>query len=134
MRWIRIPNSSPALGDKTIGKCPPDFEVTLDEQLPSFLHADFCFVSPIVDCDECDGKVTELTLKYNGNTSDAFIEVFQKKAAGAVFAGTVQPDGQFTFVGVDKKGTLGTEISVYVDGNLQHQNSHELFSTDWSWS
>ena len=66
------------------------------------------------ECGTCKGKVTELTLRYNG-TSDAYIEVEQKKE-GAVFAGDVASGATFTFAGKDKKGTLGTEIKIYVAG------------------
>jgi predicted acyltransferase (DUF342 family) len=66
-------------------------------------------------CGECDGKVTELSLQYNG-ADVAYIEVEQKKE-GAVFAGDVAPGEVFNFVGTDN-GTLGTEISIYVDGVL----------------
>ncbi len=71
---------------------------------------------PPEECEECDGKVTQLTLQYQGNEADAWIEVVQKKE-GSVFAGTVQPGEEFTFVGVDKHGTLGTEIEVFVNGH-----------------
>ena len=70
------------------------------------------------DCGECKGKVSELTLRYDGGIVDAHIKVVQKKNSISVFDGTVQPGGEFGFVGVDKKGTLGTEISIYVDDVL----------------
>lgn len=72
------------------------------------------------ECGECDGKVTQLTLKYNGNTP-ALIRVEEKRGRvvfGVAFEGHVLPGGTFTFVGTDRKGTLGTEISIYVDGSL----------------
>ena len=76
-----------------------------------------CPIPPVEDeCRECDGKVTELTLKYNG-TVEAAIRVEQKKGE-VVFDGVVQPGGEFTFSGMDKKGTLGTEISIYVGDTL----------------
>jgi hypothetical protein len=70
------------------------------------------------ECSECDGKVTELTLKYNGGETDANIKVTQKKDGAVVFDATVQPAGTFTFSGEDKKGTLSTEISIFVNGVL----------------
>ncbi|MDF1544668.1 MAG: SdrD B-like domain-containing protein [bacterium] len=66
---------------------------------------------------ECEGKVTELTLRYDGSMVDAHIVVGAKRQ-GIVFDGTVQPGESFSFVGSDRKGTLGTEISVYVNENL----------------
>ncbi len=67
------------------------------------------------ECGPCKGKITELTLKYTGDTT-AFIEVFQKKDPVPIFAGDVDPGGEFTFVGTDKKGTMGTEITILVNG------------------
>jgi len=69
----------------------------------------------------CDGKVTNLTLRYNGDTS-AFVEVQQKKGK-RVYQGTVIPGGEITLVGADKKGTLGTEITIYVEGEF-HTKIH----------
>ncbi|MCZ4693379.1 hypothetical protein DWB61_01685 [Ancylomarina euxinus] len=68
-----------------------------------------------VDCGECDGKATNLTLRYDGDT-DAVITVIQKKDAVVVFDETVAAGEEFSFVGTDKKGTLGTEITIKVDG------------------
>jgi hypothetical protein len=79
------------------------------------------FPAPPQDCTPCSGKVDELTLRYTGSTSNANIVVEQKKAesgSNVVFSGTVQPGGTFTFTGKDKQGTLGTEISIFVNGVL----------------
>ncbi|MGB5420490.1 DUF7467 domain-containing protein [Algibacter sp.] len=67
------------------------------------------------DCSECEGKVTRLDLQYNGSGS-AFIEVVQKKE-GTAFSGNVNAGETFSFYGSDKKGTLGTEITIYVNGS-----------------
>ena len=64
----------------------------------------------------CDGKVTWLTLRYNGS-APALVRVDQKKG-GTVFEAEVSPGDTFTVHGTDKKGTLGTEIRLYVDGDL----------------
>ncbi|MCP3902341.1 MAG: hypothetical protein GY715_01790, partial [Planctomycetes bacterium] len=66
-------------------------------------------------CGDCDGKVTRLTLEYLGVETDAYVEVVQKKDDVVVFAGTVQPGGQFSFDGQDN-GTLSTEITIYIGG------------------
>jgi hypothetical protein len=71
-----------------------------------------------VNCGECDGKVTDLTLQYNGVIVDADIKVVQKKDDDIVFTGTVQPGETFTFSGADKNGTLSTEIRIYVNDDL----------------
>jgi SdrD B-like protein len=70
----------------------------------------------LVECGPCKGKITELTLKYTGDPTD-FIEVFQKKDPVPIFDGYAVPDGEFTFVGTDKNGTMGTEITIKVDGS-----------------
>ena len=66
-------------------------------------------------CNECDGKVTALTLVYFGDTQ-ANIKVDTKK--GVVYNQTVQPGQQFFFEGEDKNGELGKEIEFYVNGML----------------
>lgn len=68
------------------------------------------------ECHECDGKVTQLTLKYLGSSA-AQIRVVQKKDNIEVFNQTVQPQQEFGFSGTDR-GTLSTEISIYVNGTL----------------
>ena len=110
-------SSSPALDDKVIGNCPEMFDVIL-APAESFLDADFCFILP---CSECDGNVTQLTLQNNGPGAQIRVEQKkhkkQKKKNVTVFDEVVQPGEQFTFIGTDK-GTLGTEISIFVDAVL----------------
>ncbi|MFH1701635.1 MAG: SdrD B-like domain-containing protein [Candidatus Zixiibacteriota bacterium] len=73
------------------------------------------------DCSDCDGKITELTLGYMG-ASEATVEVYAKGRKGTLgtvlFSEQVLPGGSFSFVGYDKDGTMGTEISIFVDGSL----------------
>jgi len=74
-------------------------------------------------CDNCSGKVTELTLQYKG-LSQALIRVEMKgKDGGIIFNDYVGPNGEFTINGQDKKGTLGTEITLYVD-DVQNTKIH----------
>jgi len=72
-----------------------------------------------LECSDCEGKITELELQYNGDT-EAYIEVKgkgKKKQDGpTIFAQDVKPGESFTIYGYDKKGTLGTEIKIYVGG------------------
>ena len=65
----------------------------------------------------CEGKVTELTLQFNG-ADWGYVKVVQKKKNYVVYENTVAPGEQFTFTGTAKKGTLGSEISIFVDGVL----------------
>ncbi len=74
---------------------------------------DFGYFVPDRPCAKCEGKVTTLTLKYLGDKVNARIKVKQKKDGDVVFDGIVQPGDSFTFWGT-WKGTLGTEILVYI--------------------
>ena len=64
-------------------------------------------------CNECDGKVTTLTLQYNG-IDDALIEVYGLLGA-EVYIGTISPNETFTLDGFDRQGTLGPKIYIYVN-------------------
>ena len=90
-----------------------DFVVTM-AQAETNRTVDFGFYYD-TECGPCDGKVTQLTLQYTGALTPADVRVESKD--GDVFNGPVNPGDLFTFVGKDKKGTLGTEIKVYVDGD-----------------
>lgn len=68
------------------------------------------------DCG-CEGKVTSLTLRYMGD-STAHIKVVQKKDGAVVFDGDVAAGASFSFDGADRKGTLTTEIYLFVNGKL----------------
>jgi len=74
------------------------------------------------ECHECDGKITALTMKYNGEES-ANIRVIEKKTEAVVFDGIIDSNELFSFVGTDKKGTLGTEITIFVNGE-EHVKIH----------
>ncbi|RME93866.1 MAG: hypothetical protein D6766_07400 [Verrucomicrobia bacterium] len=73
---------------------------------------------PSGDCAPCDGKVTQLTLQYDG-ADQPLVEVYDKKGN---LLGSVQLDatGLFTIDGADlnadRNGTLGTEIALVIDG------------------
>lgn len=72
---------------------------------------------PVEECSPCDGKVTQLELLYTG-ADDGVITVMQKDGA-VVFGPTLVASMEtISFTGTDKKGTLGTEISIYVDSVL----------------
>ena len=99
-------------GNDLDSNCSPQL-VTLGSDNSHNLSIDFGYVA---ECGPCDGKVTQLTLRYMGDCN-AYIEVVQKKC-GIVFSDMVAPGEEFTFSGTDKKGTLGTEIRIYVNGHL----------------
>ncbi|MCP4274151.1 MAG: hypothetical protein GY781_19690, partial [Gammaproteobacteria bacterium] len=65
------------------------------------------------DC--CEGKISNLTLQNDGDAG--FITVKQKNG-DVVYADNVDHLGAFSFIGIDK-GTLGTEIRIFVDGCLK---------------
>jgi hypothetical protein len=72
----------------------------------------FSHMPPPVDYGDCEGKVTELTLRYDGAMVDAHIVVMAKKNV-TVFDG----------VGHDRHGTLGPETYYYVNG-VYNTNIH----------
>ncbi len=78
---------------------------------------DFGYFVPQQACGKCAGKVTKLTLEYLGHVNNARIMVKQRKDGAVVFNGVVQPGQSFSFMGT-YNGTLGTEISVYVNWRL----------------
>lgn len=69
----------------------------------------------------CRGKVSELTLHYNG-TSDAHVKVTRNAPYSVgLYEGTVQPGSEFTVSGNSYgprgfAGTLGSSIEIAVDG------------------
>ncbi len=91
--------------------------VILTSEEPNELDADFGY-NCTEACGACDGKVTELTLEYQGDVG-VHIRVEQKKDKKIVFDGFVSPGEIFSFVGQGKKGTLTTEIRIYVNGALR---------------
>ena len=87
---------------------------------------------PVV-CGDCEGKVSILTLKYNGSQA-SLIKVVQKKDGGVVFENIVEPNGQFSFAGT-VNGTLSTEITIYindVENTKIHTSCSELIGPNMS--
>ncbi len=77
-----------------------------------------CAVIP-PDCGSCDGKVTALTLRYNGpSDSTAQVRVDTRGHDGTVVFDELLTGGDtFSFVGEGNDNTLGTEITFSVDGH-----------------
>ncbi len=82
------------------------------------LSYDFGYFTPSQECQPCEGRVTDLIFRYLGATQDAHTVVEQNKGKTVVFDDIVQPDDVFGFSGSWKRGTLGTEIRVFVNGVL----------------
>lgn len=68
------------------------------------------------DC-KCEGKVTSLTMQYQGDDA-ADVKVYQKKPYTLVFDDSLFPGELFSFNGVWHGGTLSTEIYLYVDNEF----------------
>jgi len=83
---------------------------------------DLTWDAGLVECGPCDGKITQLTLRYNG-ANTVWVQVEQKKPKVMIFEDYVSPGEDFTFVGADKKGTMSTEIKIFVDG-VEHVKIH----------
>ena len=107
----------PLAGPADVDSDNSPVEVTLTDDVPVDLTIDFGYILP-EECADCAGKITELTLLYLGDVDDANIVVAMKKN-GVIFDGIVQPGEMFAFIGTDKNGTMGTEITVSVDGGSE---------------
>lgn len=69
----------------------------------------------------CKGKVSELTLRYNGSVAANVIVTRKPPFSTVLFSGAVQPGAQFTVTGSPVgppgfSGTLGTNIEIAIDG------------------
>jgi hypothetical protein len=90
-------------------------------------------VTLVETCDECDGGVTELTLRYTGDDDDdeyddddaedvGFIRVYEgdkPESDKLLFEGTVQTDGIFSFTGIRSDGTMNSQIVLYVNDEYE---------------
>jgi ferredoxin/uncharacterized protein YegL len=73
------------------------------------------------ECSTCAGQVTNLQLKYTGAETDAHIEVLQRKNANksyTLFEETLQNGEDFEFYGAARDKTMGSSITIYVNGEL----------------
>jgi hypothetical protein len=77
-----------------------------------------CPVETVSECG-CEGKVTRLRLQSAVSGHIKVVQKFFRNYWVSVFEGQVSSGGQFEFSGVDRKGTLGVEIKIYVDGVLR---------------
>ncbi|MBI2423747.1 MAG: hypothetical protein HYV27_13030 [Candidatus Hydrogenedentes bacterium] len=86
----------------------------------SLLGGELCPLDPEGDdCKPCEGKVTELTLGYNGST--AANVVIKTKMGVTIFSGNVAPGDSIFVSPPSGETTLGTEIYIYLDGCLKAQ-------------
>lgn len=72
-------------------------------------------------CGQCAGQVTNLTLQYNGDVNGAEVVVTQRKNANKdyiLYSDTINSGEQFEFFGGKRNKTMGAEINVFVDGQL----------------
>ncbi|MBK8974600.1 MAG: hypothetical protein IPM29_01615 [Planctomycetes bacterium] len=95
--------------------CPVSVMVGLQSG-QTFLDADFC----VIDCNPCDGKVTALTLLYNGSAPHASIVVVDRDGR-LLFQGVVDPGQSFSFIGLKSDGTMTNDIRIAVNGGAPLQ-------------
>lgn len=85
---------------------------------PSTLVGDFDFDDTLdfgyALCGDCSGKVSALTLRYDGATT-ASVKIKQEKKKTIVFDDTLDPGESFTIFG-QASGVFGKEIKASVDG------------------
>lgn len=70
------------------------------------------------ECNDCLGKVTDLTLNYDWHNSHR-VRVYQRYQntcyATKIFDGELQPGEDFTFSGANTNGTIGRWAYIYID-------------------
>jgi hypothetical protein len=81
-----------------------------------FDDADFGYAPNIAGCSACDGKVSELTLRYFGDADGVQVEIRTRHAGDLLYSGVLDSGDVFSFVGQDKKGTMGPSIEIFVNG------------------
>ncbi len=73
-----------------------------------------------IPCSPCDGGMTELTIKYLGDTPNATIKVYKDKVQPnkllAEFNGKNQGD-EFSFTGTGPHNHMGAKIRITINGN-----------------
>ncbi len=74
------------------------------------------------ECNDCDGKVTSLTLKYLG-TSQANVLIIDKED-NTVFNSIVQPNEIFTFSHYYNETTFGSRIKIFLNGSSSYTEIH----------
>jgi len=78
------------------------------------------FMPVVEECNPCDGKVSELTLRYDG-TAATFLQIYDDKNPNAdklMFEGMVDPGEEIVIYGTRREGEMGSEIALYEDGDL----------------
>tara|TARA_Y100001980_G_C14556874_1_gene352059 strand:+ start:61603 stop:64431 length:2829 start_codon:yes stop_codon:yes gene_type:complete len=118
--------SGPALSNLSVG----EYQLTVEDASGCVLSETFALVLPdtceIPNNDKpsdepcCDGKVSQLTLEYQGN-HPGYVKVVQRIDGKSVYSAMVGPGDEFSLYGQDRKGTLGPEIIIYVDGDYTAQ-------------
>ena len=79
----------------------------------------FRIVPQVEECDDCIGKVTDLTLNWDWHNAYN-IKVYQRYEntcyATKIFDQTVQPGENFTIEGSNNNGTFGKWVYIYLNG------------------
>lgn len=74
---------------------------------------------PDDDCGPCDGQMTSLTLRYQGNLANAEIKAYKDKVQNkkllATFTGIDNGD-EISFIGVGKHKKLGAKVRLTING------------------
>jgi hypothetical protein len=69
-----------------------------------------------MSCDECEGQVIELTLRYNGDEA-ANVKIVQRvRGHNEILVDELMEPGQvFTIYGANRNGTLGAKVKIFID-------------------
>lgn len=78
---------------------------------------------PEKPCDDCEGKVTELTMEFDWRKAKR-VKIYQKRGNTCwgvkVFDKVLQPGEEFTINGANNNGTFGKFIYIYVGNSYCH--------------
>ncbi|MCD6089854.1 MAG: hypothetical protein J7J72_00005 [Bacteroidales bacterium] len=73
------------------------------------------------ECGECDGKISQLTLRYVGDISNPHIKVTDDSKDGGVILYEGDPTDTFSFIGQKDKGDMGVKIFLYVNDDPRYE-------------
>lgn len=98
----------------------PPIEVPVDETYLSYVYPSSLKSLKTVECGECDGGMTSLTLKLLTDIQDATIQVYTKKIESENLLRTfnnISQNEQFSFTGTGKDNKLGSKIFLVINGD-----------------
>ncbi len=101
--------------DFVIGDCVPDADLIITTTPDPNPNPN----PDPTNCGECDGKISQLTLRYVGTESNPHIKVTDDKGNDILYEG--DPTDTFSFNGEKKEGEMGVKIYLYVNNGPRYE-------------